>query len=188
MASVTSTDFTPALQTGEEWRPVVGYEGLYSVSSHGRVRRDAAGQGTRPGRLLACKSISAKGYVRVSLSRGPASNRFWMLHRLVAAAFIGPCPDGMEVNHRNGNKLDNRSDNLEYVSHRDNVLHAFAAGLTVFPKGSGQHQAKLTEDIVAGIRSDLRAGASLGAMARRHGVSKRTIGCIRDRVTWRHIG
>jgi hypothetical protein len=51
------------------------------------------------------------------------------VHRIVAAAFIGPCPDGLEINHKNGIKLDNRAENLEYTTRSANMKHAYDSGL-----------------------------------------------------------
>lgn len=170
----------------EIWCPVVGYEHLYSVSDCGSVRRDAAGQGTRAGRRVKT-GITAKGYVRAPLSLGDRRLRHHMVHRLVAAAFIGPCPDGCEVNHKNTVKTDNRPENLEYITHGDNIRHAFSNGLVSRAKGSRNHAAKLTEADVVVIRAELAKGVGLGTLGKRYGVSKQVIFSIRNRTTWRHI-
>jgi hypothetical protein len=105
----------------EIWRPVVGFEQYYSVSSFGRVRRDKGGKGTKAGKIL---KISAAGrnkdgttnYQTVSFcvnSRITGRN----LHAVVAEVFIGPCPEGMEINHKDLDRNNPRADNLEYVTH-----------------------------------------------------------------------
>lgn len=104
----------------EIWKPVVGHEGVYSVSNRGRVRRDAAARKAVPGRILD-GFPNEDGYIRVTLS-GP--RRTVAVHILVAHAFIGPRPDGHEVNHKNGQKTHNAADNLEYVTHLENIRHA----------------------------------------------------------------
>lgn len=97
----------------EEWRPVM--DGALEVSSAGKVRR--------PGKGLARAHDTVAGYPSVSC-RIEGKGREFLVHRLVAAAFLGPCPDGKEVNHRDGDKRNNAMDNLEYVTRSENVRHA----------------------------------------------------------------
>lgn len=117
-------------QTIERWLPVVGYEGIYEVSSFGRVRSldraDAAGR-RRFGRILS--PGSSNGYLYVQLCRD-RTQKLFRIHTLVAAAFIGKCPDGFTVNHIDGVKTNNRDTNLEYLTPGDNVRHAVRLGLT----------------------------------------------------------
>lgn len=110
--------------TTEQWLPVVGYANTHEVSDHGRVRsvtrRVPSGRGqTRiaPGRLLTIYMNDR--YPKINLKVGGAQ-RMTYVHRLVAAAFIGPCPDGMEVCHNNGDPFDNRVNNLRYDTHLSN--------------------------------------------------------------------
>lgn len=119
------------INDAEEWRAVVGYEGYYEVSNQGRVRSldrmVYAGQGRERrhvGRTLALHD--GDNYIKVRLKRD-GGGRTWNVHTLVAAAFHGPCPDGLEICHNNGNAHDNRAENLRYDTHRannwDKVLH-----------------------------------------------------------------
>jgi hypothetical protein len=125
-------------QTNEEWRPVVGFEGRYEVSNLGRVRsvdtRVSSGQGrTRiaKGRVFAL--FLGDRYAKANLKvDGKQHNSY--VHRLVAAAFIGPCPDGMEVCHNNGDPFDNRVDNLRYDTHAANVADRFIHGTVPAPR------------------------------------------------------
>ena len=102
----------------EEWRPC--FDGHYAVSNLGRVRREVAAQGTRCGVLKA--GLVGSGYEVVSPCVDGKVTRVYV-HHLVATAFIGPCPRGKEINHKDAVKRNNRSDNLEYV----NALRADAA-------------------------------------------------------------
>jgi hypothetical protein len=119
----------------DDWRPVVGYEGLYEVSSDGRIRRvgkaarrgKGRGGGVKLGRLRKLR-INRDGYVTVQLWRDGRAKGF-LVHVLVAAAFLGPCPNGQEVNHRDGIKANPSVDNLEYMTHPENVKHAYQTGL-----------------------------------------------------------
>jgi hypothetical protein len=106
----------PQLWPEEEWRPVPGYEGLYQVSSWGRVwsvpRRGIAGQKIRGGMLRPYTEPS--GYQRVALSKDGAQRGF-RVHELVAAAFLGPRPAGARVvRHLNGDPANNFASNLEF--------------------------------------------------------------------------
>lgn len=111
----------------EEWRPVTDYEGVYEVSNLGNVRsitRSVPAGGGRmrlaEGRVLSIY-MPPNHYGKVRLkSDGVGSTK--NVHRLVAEAFLGPCPDGMEVCHRNGDRYDNRAENLRYGTHSSNQL------------------------------------------------------------------
>jgi hypothetical protein len=99
----------------EEWRPVVGYEDLYSVSNLGRVRRDAPARGAVVGRILR-PATRKDGRRSVALWKNCVTETR-LVYSLVAEAFVGPCPEGQEINHKNGDCSDDRSANLEYVTH-----------------------------------------------------------------------
>ena len=110
----------------EEWRPVVGYEGLYEVSSYGRVRsldKYVKGKGEsyrlHKGKVLS-PVIKDNGYLQLKLY---CNGKFYKkyVHRLVAQAFI-PNPDNLlEVNHIDEDKINNRADNLEFCDHKYNM-------------------------------------------------------------------
>lgn len=102
----------------EEWRPVVGYEGRYEVSNRGRLRGPHWG---------VVKARNNRGYRAVTLVDSPHGGRkTYSVHRLVMAAFVGPCPVDKQVNHIDGNKSNNYIENLEYVTQTENVRHALA--------------------------------------------------------------
>ena len=108
--------------TEEIWRPVVGYEGLYEVSSYGRVRsldRYDSKNHFIKGRILKL-SDDGRGYLFVQLSSNGKVKKF-LVHRLVAIAFI-PNPDNLlEVNHRNEDKSNDNVDNLEWCTRKYNI-------------------------------------------------------------------
>lgn len=103
----------------EEWRDVLGFEELYQVSNLGNVRTVKRGEAT-----AMSQEEHWNGYLSVHL-RNKGVERRASVHRLVAEAFI-PNPDGLrDVNHKNGIKTDNRVENLEWLSHSDNIKHAY---------------------------------------------------------------
>lgn len=119
----------------EIWKPVVGYEGIYEVSSFGRVRsidrivNGGSRWGKRPehkhGKILSQFS-NVDGYKCVHIKIG-GKQKEYRVHRLVAFAFLGkPEGDQTEVNHIDGDKTNNSVDNLEWVSHTENMRHAFS--------------------------------------------------------------
>jgi hypothetical protein len=113
----------------EIWKPVPGYEGKYEVSNMGRVWSLAriTSLGKRGG--LFCRFVdNGKGYKAVGLHK-EGENRKFYIHRIVVEAHFGPIPEGMEVNHKDGDKSNNRLDNLELLSHSQNLKHAFDTGL-----------------------------------------------------------
>lgn len=121
----------------EEWKPVVGYEGLYEVSTKGRVRsldRHVAGaNGSRRlirGRMLALTPSDWNGgYISVELSREGRGNRKRVLvHRIELEAFIGPCPPGQEGCHKDDNEQNNDLANLYWGTRADNMRDAVRNG------------------------------------------------------------
>lgn len=110
-----------------DWRPVIGYENAYAVSRTGAVMRTGGGSGSHPGRILN-QRLGNAGYLMVSLYLN-GHRRMMNVHTLVAAAFVGPRPIGMDVNHKDGDKRNNHASNLEYMSRADNMRHARDIGL-----------------------------------------------------------
>ena len=113
----------------EIWSPVLScehrYKDRYEVSNLGRVRASPAARikGSRPGRILSY-SHDDRGYPQVFLYKGYRQHTI-KIHRLVAEAFLGPRPAGAQVNHIDGDKTNNRIDNLEWVSNQENCWHAY---------------------------------------------------------------
>jgi hypothetical protein len=110
----------------ELWRPVVGYEGVYSVSSLGRVRRDVGGRGTRSGIVRKPYPNPDTGYLVIVLG-WLGVKRTFAVHQLVAEAFIGPCPERMLVHHKDGNRANPELSNIEYVTAAENIWASIRA-------------------------------------------------------------
>ena len=118
----------------ELWQPIPGYEGIYEASDAGRIRsvdriiKSPAGHGEisyrRTGLVLSQSARKQKGpnYGRKFVNlRKEGKSHPTLVHHLVAFTFIGPRPEGLEIDHVNGDRTDNRADNLEYVTHEENV-------------------------------------------------------------------
>lgn len=112
----------------EIWKPVCNkYRDYYEVSNLGEVRRSVGGRGTTKGKILKA-SNNEFGYLVVTLSKLGVLSTFFV-HVLVANAFLGPCPKGKEVNHKDLNKTNNKQSNLEYLTRFWNMQHAIDNGV-----------------------------------------------------------
>lgn len=103
----------------EKWKDVVGYEGLYEVSNKGRIKTTRR-KGTQGG--FKKFTTNQDGYYRVKLCKDGKGRRT-MVHRVVYEAFVGEIPKGLEINHIDENKTNNCVENLEAVTHLENVRH-----------------------------------------------------------------
>lgn len=164
----------------EEWRPVVGYEGLYSVSSLGRVRSERDGRGTHKGLIL--KERPFEGYIRYVLTRN-GEQRQRMGHALVAEAFLGPCPPGKEVNHIDEVKSNNTPENLEYLTHLENTRHSATRHRMAQRRGVDHPHTTIDEDTVRAMR---RGGSTRHWMGVT-GLSQTTVDRIKRGQTWGHV-
>ena len=109
----------------EIWKDIPGFEGLYQASNEGRIRsltRQVYNY-IKPGRILK-SNIKNSGYLYLSISNGNNKFKHANVHRLVALAFI-PNPDSKpQVNHKDGNRLNNNVDNLEWCTAKENINHS----------------------------------------------------------------
>jgi len=172
-----------------KWKDVVGYETLYRISDQGQVMRIKDGRWGTPLRRILKQYINGGGYATLHLCKH-GTPRGVRVHQLVAEAFIGP-RDGLHVNHKNGIKLDNRSQNLEYLSKQDNDAHAHYVLNVITPtraRGEKSGRARLAKDQVLDIRRKYAAHkTSYPKLAREYTVAKSTIQAIIERKSWTHI-
>jgi hypothetical protein len=170
----------------EEWRVLARVSNSnverYEVSNLGRVRS----VGSYPsGKIL--RQQTSHGYKRVRLYLD--SGKHWkFVHVLVARSFIGPCPSGKEVNHKDGVKARCEVGNLEYLTKSENEKHAFKLGLKRPLVGEAHEGSVLTRRHVRRIRN-LLAGQrhSQSAIARKFKVSQSAIYAIAHGLSWRWL-
>lgn len=181
----------------EVWKPIPGYEGIYEASSFGRIRSvdriDPAGR--RQSGKVRKPYCGKRGYYVVTM-RKDRKCHLKSVHILVALVFIGPPPaplgigiNDIQVNHKDGDKRNNRLDNLEYCTHAENTAHAYDIGLHDGSlQGERNGRSRLTSEQVQEVRTLYATGQhSIPQLGRRFGVGKSTIGYIVQGATWKHL-
>ena len=171
-------------QDREEWKQIAGYEGMYDVSNKGRVRSyHKFGNGRRDEPKPLKPHLNRYGYPEVTLCK-ETTHKQCVIHRLVAGAFLGN-PDGLpQIDHINGIKTDNRVENLEYVTPRENTIRAAKLGLKPSGEKHGMH--KLTRENVEEMRRLYESGYySQRELGKMFGVSHTVVGDIVRYKTWR---
>jgi hypothetical protein len=180
---LTTNETTDSRQPAcEVWRAVVGFEGHYEVSDHGRVRSldrriprkvSAAGRGgamLRRGKILSPTAVKKSGHLYVTLSTGTGCTPVkTYVHRMVLEAFVGPCPDGFECLHSDSEAGNNRLGNIEWGSRNQNNLDRIPVG--ALPVGEKCHLARFTSQQVADIRQRARTGEHHKSIAKDFGTS-----------------
>jgi transposase len=175
----------------EQWKPISGYEGFYEVSNFGNVRSldryitQRSKSGSLYKRLMKSVNLipglSGAGYLMVVLCKPGEKNKPSEIHRIVAKVFVSGYVKGLQVCHKDGNKFNNKSDNLRWdtckANHADKVLHGTDG------KGSRNPTSKLSETDVRQIRASTESSTEL---AKIYGVSIGTVSVIRSGKTWQH--
>ena len=169
--------------TREIWVDIKNYEGKYKISNLGRVKsleRQVSHDGitwTQPERIMCHWCGTTSLYDCVRLYKGGVGKKF-SVHRLVAQHFLPDWNPGLEVNHIDGNRDNNRADNLEMCTHQRNMEHAIAGGLKR-DYGEKSVNAKLTNGQAEEIRVRYSSGqASQNSLAKQYGVSRQTVSAI----------
>jgi len=138
----------------EIWKPVVGYEGIYEVSSLGRVKSLARTdcRGNRRNERIRKPEKANGAYITIYLSKHSKVHRR-TLHSVIAETFLGPRPSGRGIDHIDGDKLNNRADNLEYVTSAENTRRYYQ---------------NLRKSGVVGVNLDKRSGKWCAKFRRKH--------------------
>lgn len=182
----------------EEWKDVAGYEGLYQVSSFGQVKRVqryynqlnglTGNMNTKLLSELVMKQFEDEdGYLRIQLIKDGVRKKHFV-HRLVALNFIPNPENKPEVNHKQGNKKDNRVELLEWNTTSENQRHAIANKLYITAKGENSGQAKLKEIQVREIHKLWKSGeVTQEYLSNLFGVAGSAISRIVNGHRWNHI-
>lgn len=165
------------------WVSVPGYEGRYAISDDGEVMSMNYAKSGLPGLMT---PGMGRGYLKVGLRHKGEKEVSFTIHRLVAAAFIGPRPKGMHINHKDGNKLNNHVSNLEYVTPSENQKHACRLHL-IDSRGEKHSQSKLTELQVMEILVAISSGEKTGDLAIKYDVHQSQISHIKAGRAWPHL-
>ena len=168
------------LAGGAEVRPIPDHEGYYITDTGYLISTIPIGK-DRIGRPKILKgTIKDSGHLRYTLRPG----YFVYAHHLVAKIFIGPCPDGLECCHNDGNPLNNLVGNLRWDTHASNGLDMVKHGNSA--KGEKHPHCKLNEYQVLEIKQRVRnwRRGMDSALAREYGVHKETIRGIRLEKNW----
>lgn len=114
------------------WKIIPGFSN-YAINKAGDIKRVSPAGGvaanTFPGKVLKPSTSIKTGYLEIGLYDESKKQRWRLVHRLVMLTFEGICPTGYEVNHKDGVKSNPHYDNLEYITHSQNSIHAYATGL-----------------------------------------------------------
>lgn len=166
------------------WRQLNSFPD-YSVSSCGNVRRNAGSPKCASNRVLKQSSYH-NGYRRVSIcSQGKA--RYCLVHRLIAEAFIPNPHSKPQVNHRDGDRTNNRVENLEWATNAENNQHAFKVLGRSVVRGSANGKAKLSEKTVYKIKKRIKEGARNKELIAEFGVTNCDASLIRHERIWKHV-
>ena len=179
----------------EIWKDIPGMEGIYQVSNLGRIKALKREILKNDGRILPIKehfvkgSKDTKGYLQLDANIcGKRILKF--IHRLVAEAFLDNPKHLEQVNHKDGNKLNNCVGNLEWVTCEENIHHAWENGLNKALQGEKHGNHKLTAEQVIYIKThykklDKKFGAR--ALAKKFNVTPSPILLIVKGKAWKHI-
>lgn len=172
----------------EIWKPVVGYEGIYEVSNHGNVKaleryvpykrwgkaykKKLKEKFLKPSKSLYCHTILSKDGDKEEVT----------IHRLVAEAFVENSELKCCVNHIDGNKLNNNAENLEWVTHSENHIHAADIGLK--PTAERSHLTKFSREKITAVYEEYKnGGTNQKRLAIKYGISHTHVNRIVNQKT-----
>lgn len=134
------------------------------------------------------KESIKNGYVKNDLVKKDGTNRFYFRHRLVMIVFnYRDDYEDFQVNHIDGNKLNNSLENLEWCTNKENQQHAVKLGLKVSLKGEENPASKLTEEAVLDLINDLLNNVPYSVICKKYNCSKSTVSAIKNKQNWRYL-
>ena len=175
----------------EVWKDINGYEGIYLISNLGRVKILPRIKINKGGCIISKEKFlkiwkSGDGYSGVALYSD--KQKKYLLHRLLATAFILNPDNNPCINHINGIKNDNRLDNLEWCTVSENTQHSFDTGLQKPAIGETNAMSKLTEKQVLEIKQRLNSGESCNSISILYNISRMAVSHIKNNRRWKHLG
>ncbi len=175
----------------EEWKIIEGFNGLYSVSNLGSVKRKDSLISHNKGGMRKWKGRELlpnlkKGYKAVCIYDNGTRHEF-TVHRLVAMAFINNPDNKPCVNHKDGNVLNNNVSNLEWVTYKENTRHAIDNKLLICHKGSTHYSTCLSESDVILIRQSYKNGESQSSIGAKYDMCQSAISRIVNNKNWKHL-
>jgi hypothetical protein len=176
----------------EIWKDIEGYEGLYQVSTLGRLKRleyiviCKNGRNRKLPTHILNPPILKNGYI-IACLRKEGKGKYLLLHRLVASAFL-PNPNNLaQVNHKDGNKKNNNVENLEWVTPQNNIIHAFNNNLMHPAHGIKINVGHFVEEDIRNIRLKASEGMSQRKIAAEYGVKQNAIWLILNCKTYKWV-
>lgn len=173
------------------WRNIKDYEGLYQVSECGEIKSLDRKSKRKDGRFNVYKGKVLKqgknnrGYNVITLTKNGTQKTF-LVHRIVAMNFIKNVENKKFVNHIDGDKRNNRSENLEWTTFEENIKHAWENKIYKPIKSESVNTAKLNHEKVKNIRKNAR-NKSVKELAKEYGVTSTTISNVLNFKSWKDV-
>lgn len=186
-------DYINGVLYEEQWKPILGWEDLYQISSFGRVKalkryipHYAGGLALMKEKII--KLNDRKGYLGANLFRSQMDKAKFGVHRLVALAFIPNIENKSTVNHIDTNKKNNFYKNLEWASHSEQQMHALSNGLRNKTIGENSNFCKLDKNKVIEIRNIFNnKKMTISELSNYFNTSYNNIRSIVNMQTWKHL-
>jgi hypothetical protein len=174
----------------EQWIDVVGYEGLYMISDLGRIKRlprvvhQPDGKQYQIYEKVLSPGAGKSKYLSIRLTNGDIVSTVY-IHQIVLCAFVGPCPEGMQACHCDGDRQNNKASNLRWdtikANHADKRMHGTSNC------GDRHPFSKLNTDAVIALRKRRSEGASITTLANEFSVSRMTASRAASSKSWSHV-
>lgn len=163
-------------QETEVWKVIKSFKD-YEISNFGNIKN------LKTGKLVKLTKNKKEGYISVSLKNEKLGTVSKTVHSLMASVFLPQ----IQVNHIDGNKQNNRLDNLEWSNGSLNTLHAYKIGLAKKLGGEKARNVKITEEIVLAIRKDRDEGMGITAVSKKYNLKMGTVSNVYYNNNWKYL-
>jgi glucan-binding YG repeat protein len=180
----------------ELWKDIDGFKGFYKISNLGKVkslsrqitvkRNGSIHKRKLKGKMMHLKE-SDKGYMVIGLRKPREKRKWFMVHRIVADSFISKYHKNLDVNHKDGIKTNNNSNNLEWVTSSENQIHAFKTGLQIPSRGENNGASKLKRKQVENIIKMFDNGETNAQVLKTYNISAAQVSRIKSGSRWAHL-